>query len=123
MTDLRELDLAVDSARLVDEMERDTREGTMEHTPGPWRVEPHHREDIEGEVNGKWVEIAALIDNAALRDQRPIPTAYIREANARLIAAAPEMAAILLAAWQHVSHGGPTRADVEAVLRKAGLIQ
>ena len=29
MTDLRELDLAVDAARLVDEMERDAKEGTM----------------------------------------------------------------------------------------------
>jgi hypothetical protein len=44
------------------------------------------------------------------------------EADALLIAAVPEMADLLLAAWQHVSHGGPKRGEVEAVLRKAGLI-
>lgn len=42
--------------------------------------------------------------------------------DALLIAAAPEMAALLLSAWQHVSHGGPKRGDVEDVLRTAGLL-
>ncbi len=42
--------------------------------------------------------------------------------NARLIAQAPRMAELLLSAYQHVSHGGPSRAEVEAVLRDAGLI-
>lgn len=45
-----------------------------------------------------------------------------REANARLIAAAPEMADLILRTYSHVSHGGPTRAEAEAVLRKAGLL-
>lgn len=40
-----------------------------------------------------------------------------------LIAAAPKMAALLLSGWQHVSHGGPTRGDVENVLREAGLLR
>ena len=92
------------------------------YTPGPWRVEPNHGEDIEAEVCGKWYEVAAMIDNAAMHDQRPIGTAFIRDANARLIAAAPRMAEMLLSAWQHVTHGGPSRSEVEALLRDAGVL-
>lgn len=29
---------------------------------------------------------------------------------------------LLLSAWQHVSHGGPTRGQVEDVLRTAGVV-
>lgn len=36
--------------------------------------------------------------------------------------AAPEMAEILLSAYVHVSHGGPTRGQVEDVLKKAGVL-
>jgi len=45
-----------------------------------------------------------------------------REANAALIAAAPEMGAMLLSMFVHVSHGGPTRGKAEALLKKAGLL-
>jgi hypothetical protein len=40
----------------------------------------------------------------------------------RLAAAAPEMARLLLSSISHVSHGGPTRKEVEEVLRKAGVL-
>lgn len=44
------------------------------------------------------------------------------EGNAKLIRAAPEMAEFLLSGYQHISHGGPTRGDLEDLLRKIGLI-
>lgn len=37
--------------------------------------------------------------------------------------AATEMGDILLSAYTHVSHGGPTRVDLETVLKKAELIR
>jgi hypothetical protein len=41
----------------------------------------------------------------------------------RLIACATDMARLLLSAYSHASHGGPTREDVAKVLKKAGLIE
>lgn len=43
------------------------------------------------------------------------------EANAKLIAAAPEMADLLSRAITHVTHG-PKKEEVETVLRKAGIL-
>lgn len=119
MTDLRALDLDVDAARMVDEMERDL-EGTMSgHTPGPWTVV----EDPED--RGRYVvagpDMVGIVMTPAGRHRNEPLRSFL--ADARLIAAAPEMGELLLSAWQHVSHGGPTRAEVEAVLRKAGLIE
>jgi hypothetical protein len=45
------------------------------------------------------------------------------DANARLMAAAPEMAAMLMWMFVSVSHGGPTRSDAEALLKKAGVLE
>lgn len=93
------------------------------HTPGPWRVEPYQGEDIEAEVCGKWREVATLIDNAAMHDQRPIGTAFIRDANARLIAAAPDllrackMVADMAVSWQPLTPGDI--AEVKAAIAKA----
>jgi hypothetical protein len=36
--------------------------------------------------------------------------------------AAPEMAEMLLSMFVHVSHGGPTREEAEALLKKAGVL-
>lgn len=44
------------------------------------------------------------------------------EANAAMIAAVPEMADLILRTYANISHGGPTRADAEIVLKKAGLL-
>jgi hypothetical protein len=44
------------------------------------------------------------------------------EANCALIRAAPEMAEMLLAMFLRVSHGGPTRAEAETLLKKAGIL-
>lgn len=40
----------------------------------------------------------------------------------KLIAAAPKMALLLIRGLTHVTHGGPTREEVEGVLREAGVI-
>ena len=52
----------------------------MEHTPGPWEVEENGRANVQiaGRVNGGYL-IAQMIEGSPCRD-----------ANARLIAAAPE---------------------------------
>lgn len=44
------------------------------------------------------------------------------EANAKILSAAWDMANILLRAHSTITHGGPTRGEVEAVLRKAGIL-
>lgn len=74
------------------------------HTPGPWTV----RESKSG-----FPSEVVTVENHA----------YGPLANARLIAAAPRMAEMLLSIWQHVSHGGPTRGEVEALLREAGVLE
>jgi hypothetical protein len=88
------------------------------HTPGPWEVDENSSRDggfiVTGHINGDHIVIC---DRAEFGHR-----AEMSRANARLIAAAPRMAELLLSAWQHVSHGGPKRGDVEDVLREAGLI-
>lgn len=79
-------------------------------TPGPWEAEQQRSRAWGGSyiVRARGVAIAACA---------------MSQDDARLVAAAPKMGALLLSAHQHVSHGGPTRAEVEEVLREAGLIQ
>ena len=91
-------------------------------TPGPWKAEEEEPFDLK-------LRTIALGQHRRLVADIPLDDARGREdyndesrANARLIAAAPQMAALLLSAWQHVSHGGPKRGEVEDVLRQAGLL-
>lgn len=42
--------------------------------------------------------------------------------NAKLMAAASDMGKFLLRCYTHVAHGGPTRTELEEVLKKAGLL-
>lgn len=68
-----------------------------EHTPGPWRVDPEHWGDVQ-DANGH--EICAVFDENDQGEQWKIGgtiTATTREgwANARLIAAAPDLLAAL----------------------------
>ena len=89
------------------------------HTPGPWFVEnglATARRQVAELVEGR----TGLTLYRIVHDGQEDGDA---EADARLIAAVPEMAELLLLAWQHVSHGGPNRGDVERVLRKAGLVE
>jgi hypothetical protein len=89
------------------------------HTPGPWHVE-------HGTPSGRRLVADLVVEsNHGLTDYRIVHEGEsdgAGEADALLIASAPRMAELLLSAWQHVSHGGPSRADVETVLREAGLL-
>ena len=51
-----------------------------------------------------------------------IPLDESSEERGRLVAAAPKMARMLLSMTAHVSHGGPTREEAEALLREAGVL-
>lgn len=95
-------------------------ESKATHTPGPWFIDQSSRitecdvfaKDGEADLGG---ELIASAYNLVRVSGSP-------EANARLIAAAPDLADLVLRTCTHVSHGGPTRAEAEAVLKKAGLL-
>ena len=55
------------------------------HTPGPWTHSPHSGNDV---VMGNGMEIAHVFD---ARFDRPMDALDERRANARLIAAAPDL--------------------------------
>lgn len=57
------------------------------HTPGPWRVDPSSNCDVQT-ANGEW-EIASTHENLLIGGK---VDAVKAQANARLIAAAPDMA-------------------------------
>ena len=98
---------------------------SAKHTPGPWvwkELSPD--KDLPEAVSlmgsdGECV-LAEVWHNdettgIGLNSENP-------QADAALIAAAPEMGEMLRSTFLHVSHGGPTREQVEAVLKKAGLL-
>lgn len=95
-------------------------------TPGPWEfdVEIHWvNQPGEQEVHGAWdVYPVDDCDHIIATVNHVYPDRNTCRANARLIAAAPEMGAMLLSIFSHVSHGGPTREEGEALLKKAGLL-
>jgi len=106
-----------------------------EHTPGPLRVAraPHPEsgltkaEYLAGLERGGPQLFVVIAPDPEGKPEDYLVTAVTgdgpaSEANARLYAAAPEMAALLLSAYQHVSHGGPKRGADADELRKAGLI-
>ena len=96
------------------------------YTKGPWAVKQVPTQaGIAFKVNepDKMDEghglIACIYSDDTSLNKRPRIESY---SNALLIAAAPEMAEMLLSMFAHVSHGGPTRADAEVLLRKAGVL-
>lgn len=85
-----------------------------EHTPGPWVARAASilpEREISADVQGKDGQFVADCGSHERSTD-----------NARLIAAAPKMGAFLLSCYQHVSHGGPTRGELEDLLREAGLL-
>jgi|HubBroStandDraft_4_1064222.scaffolds.fasta_scaffold00021_16 hypothetical protein len=90
----------------------------MKHSPGEWLVL---------EVRGhKFVAAPAYEGHPHFKHTRFVDIAGsedypCKEADLKLIAAAPKMAALLLAGITHVTHG-PKRSEVEAVLRNAGVL-
>jgi hypothetical protein len=84
------------------------------YTPGPWVFTTEPPDGGEPCVMAGVFYVAKPVYNHM--------DAVAAEANGKLMAAAPRMAELLLSAWQHVSHGGPKRGDVEDVLREAGIL-
>lgn len=106
------------------------------YTPGPWAWQEMGSWCLVGQYGMRPIVLSA---RAARRPQEGGPPAagvlMLRDSgpdrliqfnpehpDARLIATSPRMAELLLSAWQHVTHGGPKRGDVEDVLREAGLL-
>ena len=84
------------------------------HTPGPWRFVSNSERGVDirdmKRTDGSSLLIAEVFE---ITD---------RDENARLIAAAPELGDLVLRMYTHISHGAPTRAEAEIVLKKAGLL-
>ena len=86
---------------------------TSKYTPGPWKTEQRHGRKIYIHAE-TWGHLAEVYQ-AETTDEEGL-------ANAQLMAAAPEMGMMLLSIFSHISHGGPTREEGEALLKKAGLL-
>jgi len=84
------------------------------YTKGPWsrNIKPAKKYNTIFAGRNKHV---CHLDVVGLSDEEI-------EANCDLIRAAPELAEMLLSMFSHVSHGGPTRAEAEALLKKAGVL-
>ena len=89
---------------------------TAKYTPGPWRIHRNSSTTVEAPFIRNTVASCGSWGNNQ-RDVLPE-----QEANARLVSCAPEMAEMLLSMFVHVSHGGPTREESEALLKKAGVL-
>lgn len=82
-------------------------------TPGPWRA-------VYWSCNAATtIKAGDVVVAECTGHGRPVKESL---ADARLIEHAPDMAAMLLGAFLHVSHGGPTRGELEDLLRKAGVL-
>jgi hypothetical protein len=96
------------------------------HSKGPWELDSAKDGDTR-----YYIVHAAVPDKINADFGYPVCDTLNRhhcispdedEANGKLLAAADAMADLLLRAYTHVTHGGPTRAELEAVLKKAGII-
>jgi hypothetical protein len=87
----------------------------VSYTEGPWEVGDLDRNG-QRIVRSRDIEICTCWHHSVGSIEKEM------EQNAKLIATAPEMAEVLLQMYSHVSHGGPTRKDVEVLLKKAGII-
>jgi|HubBroStandDraft_1064217.scaffolds.fasta_scaffold13278_1 hypothetical protein len=86
------------------------------YTKGPWTAHPYNQ------------RMGSLISFGDLTKGENIAAVFAQKnpeegkANAQLVVCAPEMAMMLLSMFSHVSHGGPTRSEAEALLRKAWVL-
>jgi hypothetical protein len=62
----------------------------MSHTPGPWRIDAEYIRDVQAGQEDDPVEIASTAE-ATLHGGHHFPPIGEQRANARLIAAAPEL--------------------------------
>lgn len=63
--------------------------GTPKHTPGPWTAERHG--GVTAVVDGRRVQVAAAMGQGPMYGPSETDVVAIQSANARLIAAAPEL--------------------------------
>lgn len=96
------------------------------HTPGPWRVEPKQPgQDFNEDVFDSKGTFIADCQGRNFREMKAVSLEE-RKANARLIAAAPEMAEVLADFYKFLAQisAGPSTAAFQkricAVLQKAG---
>lgn len=95
----------------------------IKHTPGPWQILPEEADKdyirIRGTVLGGRYKVA----NVPTPTYEGVPPREVEEtrANARLIAAAPELLAMLEAWFEHeYGYGiGPTHDEVKTLIAKA----
>ena len=71
-----------------------TRMNNPKHTPGPWYAERHG--GVSADVGGVRRQVAAATGDAIMHGDPAISLGSIQAANARLIAAAPELLEALL---------------------------
>jgi hypothetical protein len=93
--------------------------GVSKYMAGPWRYEDEQVDD-----DGHY-ETPMIFSDANPDEPKVVAYLAVRSEmgnNGRLIAAAPEMAEMLLSMFVHVSHGGPTRDEAEELLKKAGVL-
>jgi hypothetical protein len=92
----------------------------MRYTKGPWKAVKVGDGIFEVRCSNPQKLPVVVID--CHRDGHAPTREVTAPANASLIAAAPELAEMLWSMFAHVSHGGPTRAEAEALLKKAGVL-
>lgn len=79
------------------------------HTPGPWSHAGQGA--VVAEVDGHKRQVACVTGAAAMHGPVDLPASQIRDANARLIAEAPEMLALLERAVAGLSQGACLTCD------------
>lgn len=102
-------------------------------TEGPWKNDPEQYGDIDGPNNETIAYVVDTTDDATFRDAVIVPAQA--KANARLIAAAPQMAEALMELRHHLEYQanqdggdygpilGPIMQRVEAILAAAGAVR
>lgn len=95
-------------------MAKKTKQIKVGHTPGPWSSEPGNA--ITADFGGVGVAILEPIDDFWCGDCSRYPTPEEMAANARLIAAAPELLAALKNLLCEADDDGITREGVDRAL-------
>ena len=91
------------------------------HTKGPWRLHRHHKT-----ISNQWIfqvvtdeEYGEIVAGTCTNPQRPED---VREADAHLIAAAPDLLEALseVVEWlEHGDHAGPMHSKARAAIAKS----
>ncbi len=111
-------------SRQADDGRRKKAEGSApKHTPGPWIAERFGC--VTAIVDGRRVQVAAAMGQGPMYGPPETPVTEISAANARLIAAAPELLEALRALAEFADNGTPVQPgalvwdEVRAAIAKA----